>query len=275
MGLSTMPDLRWTVYVQHWNWVYTFSRTGGVTWRDPFNGQNGKGSWRIENGTMITRWVNSKTWEEWDVPINPAGANGTCHMTGGTHALWAEAQNYYVGPGDVVKADGKKYVIYPDEVRSGGTVAWVCRNPGAIRDGDKYGAYKGKKYQTNQAGAFAIFPTVTLGLKAVVSVLKGYGAVSIIQAMNKYAPKKDGNDPDKYAKILADGLKVGVDTMLGSVDLNRMAELITGVETEKEGERYMLYDDRLPKEVRIRLTKPGPYPPTDEEIRNSSMLMPW
>jgi len=272
--LYTMPDLKWTVRVNHWVWTYTFSHNGTVSWKDPYNGMHGNGSWRIGNGKLTTTWHASKTREEWDYPINPKGMAGQCFMEDGTFSLWAEAQNYYVGPGDVITSGGKKYVVYPEEVRSGGTVAWVCRNPGAIREGEKYGAYKGKKFQTAKAGAFAIFPTAAMGLRGVVTVLATYGNVTINQAMHKYAPKKDGNDPDKYAKTLADGLGVADSVSLKSVDLNRMAELITGVETTQPGETYSLYDERLPAEVRMRLSKSGPYPPTAEELQNSSIGSP-
>ena len=66
--LATMPDLNWRVIVKPWTWIYSFSRLGTVTWRDPNTGMNGKGTWKFEPGRMITTWANSKTWEEWDAP---------------------------------------------------------------------------------------------------------------------------------------------------------------------------------------------------------------
>jgi hypothetical protein len=89
-----MPDLKWTVRVDRWTWVYAFSHTGAVSWKDPVSGMSGRGSWRIERGKLITRWVGSKTWEEWDVPINPRAATGRCHKQEGTFDLRAEAQNF-------------------------------------------------------------------------------------------------------------------------------------------------------------------------------------
>lgn len=146
------------------------------------------------------------------------------------------------------------------------------RGSAAIRKGEKYGSYPGKRFHTKKAGAFSIFPTEAIGLRAVVSVLTAYGNVTLNQAMQKYAPRKDGKDPDKYAKILADGLGVKDSAYLKTLDLGRLAELITGVETIIRGETYSHYDERLPAEVRRRLSKPGPYPTTDEELRNSSLL---
>jgi hypothetical protein len=270
--LRTMPDLTWTVRVDPYTWIYTFSRRGTVSWRDPFNGSHGSGSWRIEGEKLIVRWP-SGSHDEWDIPINPSYATGTCYMDGETHDLWAEAQNYYVQPGDVVTVGDKKYVIYPDEIRVGGTVAWICRNPGNIRDGDKYGAYKGKKFNTKSAGAFAIFPDEATGMKAVVSVLKNYGNTTIAKTMESYAPKKDGhNDPEKYARILADRLGVSVDTpvnALSSTQLEAFAQQIKAVEGWEPGDYLSRSSPDLPLEVRQRLERS--YTPTAEEIQNSSL----
>jgi hypothetical protein len=274
-----MPDLKWTVHVHRWTWIYTFSRNGAVSWRDPFNGMHANGSWRMEKGKLITRWVASKTWEEWDVPINPHAATGQCHMEEGTYDLEAEALNYYLQPGDVVyvgrqiiKGNGTAAsIIYPDEVRSGGTIAWICRNPGNIRQGEKYGAYKGKQLHVKKLAPYAIFPNETIGLNAVVTVLKRFGHVTINQAMHHYAPNGDGhNNPDEYARGLAKGLGVQDSAYLDQLDLTRMAKLITGVESTIEGKRWARDDPNLPEEIRGRL--PGRLsPPTDEEVRNSSL----
>src|SRR5262245_22335775 len=52
---------------------------GTVSWRDPFNGKHGNGSWRIEKNSLIIRWHASTSWEEWDVPIFPQHATGLVH----------------------------------------------------------------------------------------------------------------------------------------------------------------------------------------------------
>jgi hypothetical protein len=269
--LRTMPDLTWTVRVDRFTWIYTFSRRGTVSWMDPYNGQHGNGSWRIEKDKMIVRW-SSGSWDEWDLPINPRCATGKCHMDD-EYDLWAEAQNYYVQPGDVVAVGDKKFVIYPDEVRSGGSVSWICRNPGNIRDGDKYGAYKGKKFQTKSVGAFAIFPDEQTAMRAIVSAIKGFGRMTIAAAMEKYAPKKDGhNDPEKYARILAERLRVSVDTPCNTLDntqLEIFAEQVKSVEGWIEGEAFGRNSAELPLEVRQRFEMS--YTPTAEEIQNSSL----
>lgn len=276
--LRTMPDLTWKVRVDKWTWLYTFSSRGTVTWKDPFNGMHGSGGWRISGNKMVTRWNGSKTIEKWDVPINPLSASGVAYMEAGTFDLWAEAQNFYLKPGDVVRSGGKKYVIYDDEVRSGGTVSWVCRNPGNIRNGDRHGAFPGKKYQTQSVGAFAIFPDEATGMSAIAAVLRGYGNVTVLQAMNKYAPAGDGaNDPNAYGRTLAHRLGVRPDTHLPQLSddqITKFAEEIKRVEGWKPGDQFSRDDPRLPDDDRQRLGS-HPYPPTEDEIRNSSLLTPW
>ncbi len=92
--LSTMTDMKWTVHVHKWTWIYTFTGRGSVSWKDPFNGMTGQGTWRIEGGKVVTRWLHSKTWEAWDTPIDPLAARGKCHMQEGTYDLRAEALNF-------------------------------------------------------------------------------------------------------------------------------------------------------------------------------------
>jgi hypothetical protein len=284
-----MPDLKWTVRVDRWTWIYSFSHLGTVSWQDPNTKEGGKGTWRIVGDYMITRWFASKTEEKWNVPIDPNGADGTCTMGGTNYPLKAVALNYYLGPGDVIysgepifKGNGTvATVIYPDVVRTGGSVAWLCRNPGNIQPGapaEKYGAYPGKQVYVNKVGPFAIFPDESTGLMAVISVLRSYGHMSILDAMRKYAPKGHGhNNPDAYAKGLADGLKVSQNTdlvTLSDEQMEHMADLITGVETLKPGTEWARDNVNLPEDIRRRLGRPL-YPLTDEDIRNSSLGVPW
>ncbi|MBW4520996.1 MAG: hypothetical protein KME16_14995 [Scytolyngbya sp. HA4215-MV1] len=162
-------------------------------------------------------------------------------------------ENFFV-PGDVKVSGGKKYVIYDDEVRQGGTVSWVARNPGNIRSGEAYGAYPGKKYHTQKVGDFAIFPDEMTGFMAIIKVLQGYGHITVAQAMGKYAPKGDGNnDPIKYAQAVAKRMGVRVDTFVDTMadeQLSVFAEAIKTVEGWKPGNVYARDDQKLPKEIR-------------------------
>jgi hypothetical protein len=272
--LLTMLDLTWIVRVHRpadpnprYSWYYTFTRKGNkVSWKDPYNGRHGTGTWVIKDDTMTTYWAGTKTYEEWTVPINPDAAEGTCYMAEGALDLRAVAVNYYLQPGDVVysgdailatKPPTFATIVYETEFKTGGTIAWICNNPGNIRDGSKYGAYKGKQLQVIGLGAYAIFPDLTTGLDAVVSVLKAYGRVTILQAMYKYAPPKDGkNNPDAYAKFIASKMGVSDSTYINTLDLTKMAKVITGVETTTPGTTYRRVGQEGPNEIRQRLSRP-------------------
>jgi hypothetical protein len=162
-----------------------------------------------------------------------------------------------LAPGDVVMVNGNSCVVFDDELRQGGTVSWRARNPGNIRSGDSYGAYPGKKLNTQSAGAFAIFPDEGTGMQAISAVLKGYGHVTVKQAMNKYAPSGDGaNDPDQYARIVASRMGVTIDSFVDSLSdaqLSNFAEQIKTVEGWKAGTTYKRDDPKLPNDVRKRL----------------------
>jgi hypothetical protein len=273
-----MPDLKWRVRVERgtgesverWVWDYAFSHKGTVTWRDPFNGKHGSGSWRMDETVMTIRWNGSTSWEEWDVPMFPQHATGEVHWSDGSYPLEAVATDWYYRPGDVAYGVGEPIkrgngtvacVIYPDEVRTGGTVAWITRNPGNIREGEKYGAYKGKKLYVNKVGGYAIFPDAATGLLAMVKVLRAYGALTIRQAIYKYAPEKDGNDPAAYLATVIRGTKFSESSILTSMSdeqLQRMADVMSGeVERTQEGTPWARDSYDLPPGLRPRLATSG------------------
>ena len=156
-------------------------------------------------------------------------------------------------PGLEVFAGGKRYIIFTDEVRAGGTISWRARNPGNIRSGDRYGAYPGKKANTKSAGSFAVFPDEATGFEAIKKVLHGYGHITVAKAMNKYAPAGDGaNDPDAYARSVAKQMGVAVDAYVDALDDAQMdvfATAIKRVEGWTEGTAFRLDDPSLPAEV--------------------------
>lgn len=274
--LLTMPDLTWTVRVfdgvSQWTWEYKFTRTGKVSWKDPWNGMHGNGTWRIEGDKLKTSWSGSETTEEWKVPIDPSRATGTCVMKGNTYSLEAVARDYFLQPGDVVysgreliRTKGwRATIIYEHEVRSGGTIAWICNNPGNIQAwtqwAEGHGAYKGKHLDVpGVKGRYAIFPDKTTGLKAIGSLLRGYGRLTIRGAIFKYAPPEHGNNPEWYTAQVAQGLKLPDDTYL--TDLNdeqmlQMVTVITRVETTDEGWSGPRDSAELDNDIRLRLASP-------------------
>jgi Putative peptidoglycan binding domain len=156
-------------------------------------------------------------------------------------------------PGLEVVAGGKAYIIYPDEVRQGGSVAWRGRNPGNIRNGDSYGAYPGKKLHAGSNGTFAIFPDEETGFAAIKLVLQSYGHITVQACMNKYAPASDHNDPTSYAATVAKKMGVTTDTYVDTLDdgqLDTFAQAIKQVEGWIEGHTHPLDDAALPEAVK-------------------------
>src|SRR5262249_54525288 len=152
------------------------------------------------------------------------------------------------GPGAVgreVTANGRRYLIYGDEVRAGGSVSWRARNPGNIRHGAQYGAVPGARAHTPHSGTFAIFPDERTGMAAITQVLHGYGHVTVARAMTRYAPPEDHNDPAAYAAAVARAIGVGTDTYVDTLtpeQMDRFAREIRRVEGWREGTTYRLDD---------------------------------
>lgn len=165
---------------------------------------------------------------------------------------------FVLQPGDVFHVQGKTYILYDNEIKTGGSLAWINNNPGNIRPGgheaERYGAYVGKQYAN-----FAIFPNEQTGFNAIKSFLKVRSNKSITQIMEIYAPRGDGNnDPDAYARSISNRLEVPVSTLVGSLSdeqLTTFAREIQRVEGWNPGTSYNL--DALPDAVLQSLTDPA------------------
>lgn len=93
---------------------------------------------------------------------------------------------------------------------SGGTISWRNNNPGNIEYGsfaDQCGAVD-KDYK-----GFAVFPTYEDGQNAQKTLLFGtqsvYYNLSLLDAIRRYAPGSDGNNPKEYANFVS--RKAGID----------------------------------------------------------------
>ena len=76
------PAGEWTCRVGRFLWVYTFDANNGVTWRDPYNGKNGRGTWKMGDTLMKLTWAGSKSWDNWSLPLNPTAQGGTVSVDG-------------------------------------------------------------------------------------------------------------------------------------------------------------------------------------------------
>lgn len=165
------------------------------------------------------------------------------------------------------------YVIYPNEVRGKGTLAWRNNNPGNIRNGafaDAHGAFKGKSNHR-----FAIFPDHATGFAALLALLKtqAYQPLSVMKAMARYAPSTDSNDPVAYARTLSKLTGLDVDRTLSSLndtDLRKFATGIQKVEGWKAGVVYSRSDPRL-AELGIKLPSTGGKPNQAHDAAKGSL----
>lgn len=220
--------------------------------------------------------ANSQAWQNLDPAAQSAGAGnvtntvgtGTAQQVSGTIGSSALASVLAVAgltgtstpvaaaPGREVIVNGHKYVIYGDEVREGGSVSWRARNPGNIRRGDHYGAIPGATVHAGVNGQFAVFPDEASGMAAIKRVLDHYGHVTIEQAMNRYAPAADNNNPSVYAASVARQIGVPANTYVDSLSdaqMTSFAEAIKRVEGWRVGTIHTLDDPTLPAEVQAAI----------------------
>lgn len=153
-----------------------------------------------------------------------------------------------------VNADNHHYVIYADEVRMDGTISWLARNPGNIRPcvtPCQYGQVGSISAGSN--GQFLIFPTEKVGMEAIGKVIRGYGDVSLQQAIGIYAPWANNNNPTAYAATVARRIGVSPSTSiksLSSTHMHHLTQAIQQAEGWQPGKSYRLDDSRLPLGVR-------------------------
>ena len=125
--------------------------------------------------------------------------------------------------------------------RSGGTVAWRNNNPGNIIKSE----FAMKNGAIGSSGRWAVFPDEQTGLTAITKLLQtnGYINLSISQAIHKWAPVGDGNNPDAYTKHVSEitGLNANdVIRNLSDNDLIKIARAIQKVEGWQPGKEEKL-----------------------------------
>lgn len=126
----------------------------------------------------------------------------------------------------------------------------------AMEDGNPYAAddnsasigstFIGNPYSTSSmAEGFRSFSSPQEGQDALKNQLDLYksgktrnnldGNSTLLQAMSRYAPLADGNNPYLYAKHIADNLGITVDTPISKIDTDKWAEQIAKFEGNKTG----------------------------------------
>ena len=121
-------------------------------------------------------------------------------------------------------------------VRMSGSRTWRNQNPGAIRTSP----FTRKMGAVGDAGGFAVFPSEEHGMIALKTLLRtdAYSNLSIYDAIHKYAPFCDNNDPVRYQRHLY--AKTGIDVNrklkdLSDAELDKIADTIKILEGWKIG----------------------------------------
>lgn len=130
----------------------------------------------------------------------------------------------------------QRETIYIDQngtkiVRSGGSVAWRNNNPGNIRKSD-FAIANGAVGMTDK---WAVFPDERTGLDAVKKLLrsKNYNNLSVSDAIHRWAPASDNNNPKQYAKHVSNMTGLAADVVINNLsdnDLERVARAIQSFE---------------------------------------------
>ncbi len=133
----------------------------------------------------------------------------------------------------VVQADGAA------ATRSGGSLAWRNHNPGNI----KWGPFAKENGAIGPGeGGHAVFPSYESGKVAMTKLLfsadRAYLTLTISEAMAKYAPASDNNDPIAYANYLSRAASVPPSTVLqdlNSVQRDKFVSAMIRMEGYKPG----------------------------------------
>ena len=123
-------------------------------------------------------------------------------------------------------------------VRKYGSRTWRNQNPGAIRTSP----FACKMGAIGSAGGFAVFPNEETGMIALKELLRtdGYAKLTIYNAIHKYAPFCDSNDPIRYQRHLYE--RTGIDANrklsdLSDAEMDKIAETIKVLEGWKPGKQ--------------------------------------
>lgn len=100
----------------------------------------------------------------------------------------------------------ERFEDYTAFIKCGGSPAWRNNNPGNMIFTPTSVSVFGALGKSTSAPRFAKFSDEAAGMAALIKLLKGstYKDMLPAEAMKKYAPSSDDNDPVAYAKFLVD-----------------------------------------------------------------------
>lgn len=123
--------------------------------------------------------------------------------------------------------------------KSKGTISWRYNNPGNL----KYGPFAKQHGAIGSAdGGHSVFPNLSVGKNAMKSLLfgndRGYNKLTLDDAIHKYAPSSDGNDPNTYVNYIVRNTKISKNVRLNTLSSeqqDRMIDVMIIMEGYKQG----------------------------------------
>lgn len=182
--------------------------------------------------------------------LHKIGGNGNENLAIPTNDIFSDVKKMLETPVSAERLPHERTIYYPVNgdafVHSCGHAAWRNNNMGNLvwRSSDPRAIGSGgpqrKGTKNSRLGKFAAYATAEDGKAALKALLTGpnYINKTIKAAMYKYAPPQDGNNPEKYAKLIAEALNRPVDTLISSLtdaQLNIMINTIDTAEGKKKG----------------------------------------
>lgn len=214
-GLGMAADLNLTN--AQYNWMAKNSKQFGIvnlpgeTWH-----------WQVDPASMKKQIQRSKE-------LNRASLRATLGKT---------AYENLSKPKDKQKSTGTFTIDIPknasDKNSWRGQAAWRNNNPGNIMypgDGSWVEKFGGKRGDEKASGGYwTKFDTPEAGFRAQAELVfrRQYKDDTIVGMLRKYAPKKDGNDPEKYAADVVKTMKmrgITVDTLLKDISKIKNGEI--------------------------------------------------
>ncbi|MFM0737751.1 LysM peptidoglycan-binding domain-containing protein [Paraburkholderia xenovorans] len=120
-------------------------------------------------------------------------------------------------------------------LRSGGNPAWRFNNPGNMRPPSRRVITTNIGRATMRDGKqFLIFPDYDTGRAELKSLLRdpeSYAQRTIAQAIPKFAPSSDHNDPDKYIRSVVNRTGIPANTQLGTLTDAQLEQVMDSIET--------------------------------------------
>lgn len=184
--------------------------------------------------------------------LHNIGGNGNENLAIPTNDIFSDVKikKMLETPVSAERLPDERTIYYPVNgdafVHSCGHAAWRNNNMGNLvwspSDQRAIGSGGPQREGTKNSrlGRFAAYATAEDGRKALKALLTGSSYINktIKQAMHKYAPLKDGNNPEKYANLIAEAVNESVDTPISSLtdaQLNIMIKTIDKAEGTKKG----------------------------------------